>query len=190
MGSFSLIQDSASLASAKYCWACKESSRSCLLCDALAFSVSQRPCSSASLAFTSSPAKCPESTHEWMNFEHWLMLQSSYRRKQTRRRISMNTFFHHGLSFLGDSLNARLMTGDLGLQGLVLLQQVLDTNQVFAWEKTPRETSFRTSISHLNYLMVVCFNSNWSSFQLHYLCKLSIWKTICLQPRVTLYSTV
>lgn len=44
----------------------------------------------------------------------------------------MNTFLHHSLSFLGDSLNARLMTSDLSLQGLVLLQQVLDTNQVFA----------------------------------------------------------
>lgn len=44
----------------------------------------------------------------------------------------MNTFFHHGFSFLGDSLNAGLVTGDLSLQGLVLLQEVLDTNQVFA----------------------------------------------------------
>lgn len=47
----------------------------------------------------------------------------------------MNTFLHHGLSFLGDSLNTRLMPGDLSLQGLVLLQQVLDTNQVFACGK-------------------------------------------------------
>lgn len=44
----------------------------------------------------------------------------------------MQTFFHHGLSFLGDGLDARLVTGDLGLQRLVLLQQVLDTNQIFS----------------------------------------------------------
>lgn len=44
----------------------------------------------------------------------------------------MHTFLHHGISFLGDGLNARLMTGDLSLQRLVLLQQVLDTNQIFA----------------------------------------------------------
>lgn len=44
----------------------------------------------------------------------------------------MQTFFHHGLSFLGDSLNARLVAGDLGLQRLVFLQQVLDTYQIFA----------------------------------------------------------
>ena len=44
----------------------------------------------------------------------------------------MHTFLHHGLSFLGDSLDARLVTGDLSLQGLVLFQQILDTNQIFA----------------------------------------------------------
>lgn len=44
----------------------------------------------------------------------------------------INTFLDHRFSFLGDSLNARLMTSDLSLQGLVLLQQILDTNQVFA----------------------------------------------------------
>lgn len=43
----------------------------------------------------------------------------------------MNTFLHHGISFLGDSFNAGLVTRDLSLQGLVLLQEVLDTDQVF-----------------------------------------------------------
>ena len=37
MGSFSCIQDSASLASAKYCWASRESSRSCFRCPTLSW---------------------------------------------------------------------------------------------------------------------------------------------------------
>ena len=45
----------------------------------------------------------------------------------------MPTFLNHGVSLLGDRLDAGLMAGYLSLQGLVLLQQVLDTNQVFAW---------------------------------------------------------
>lgn len=64
----------------------------------------------------------------------------------------MHTFLHHGLSFLGDGLNARLMTGDLSLQRLVLLQQVLDTNQIFAWGKHQERLIFRTSVSNLTYL--------------------------------------
>lgn len=59
----------------------------------------------------------------------------------------INTFFDHGLSFLGNSFNARLVTSDLSLQGLVLLQQILDTNQVFAWGK--HQENFLDVFSHL-----------------------------------------
>lgn len=44
-----------------------------------------------------------------------------------------NTFLHHGFSFLGDSLDAGLVANDLRLQGLVLLQEVLDPDQIFAF---------------------------------------------------------
>lgn len=55
-----------------------------------------------------------------------------------RRRQSL-TFVHHGLSFLGDRLDAGLVTDDLRLQGLVLLQEVLDPDQVFAFRSNQEE---------------------------------------------------
>lgn len=52
----------------------------------------------------------------------------------------MHTFFHHCVSFLSDSLDTGLMTNDFGLQGLVLLQEVLDTDQIFAFKNNKQKS--------------------------------------------------
>lgn len=47
------------------------------------------------------------------------------------------TLLHHGSALLGDSFDAGLVPGNLGLQGLMLLQQILDSDQVLAWKQRP-----------------------------------------------------
>lgn len=71
-------------------------------------------------------------------------MKGAVRNESEATGLTRLTFLHHGVPLLGDCFDAGFVSSNFCLEGLVFLEQILDSNQIFACKKnTP--TSLKLS---------------------------------------------